>query len=198
MTGDKETLSVYDRQASQYADLIETDRPYPRLEAFIAAMPPGGKVLDLGCGPGTWAARMVAAGLDVEALDASAGMAEVARARYGIEVRVARFEDVTGAALYDGVWAHFSLLHAPREAMPGHLETLAKALRPGGLLVLHMKLGEGAARDGKGRFYTYFTEPELVGLLEAAGFAIEGREIGEDVGFDGSRHDFIALSARRT
>ncbi|SDI73266.1 class I SAM-dependent DNA methyltransferase [Aliiruegeria lutimaris] len=194
---DKRTLSVYDTQAGDYARLVDTGRPYPRLESFIDRLPKGGRVLDLGCGPGNWAARMIERGLEVVALDASEGMAAVAGERYGLTVRVARFDSVTEIEAYDGIWAHFSLLHAPRSAMPGHLAALHEALRCGGWFLLALKLGTGEARDGKDRFYTYYTEDEIGGLLDTAGFEIVAREHGEDVGFDGTSHDFIVLTARK-
>mgnify|MGYP001820263748 CR=1 FL=1 len=194
---DKRTLSVYDTQAGDYARLVDTGRSYPRLEAFIDRLPKGGRVLDLGCGPGNLAARMIERGVEVVALDASEGMAAIAAERYGLNVRVARFDSVTETDTYDGIWAHFSLLHAPRSDMPHHLTALHRALRPGGHFLLALKLGEGEARDGKGRFYTYYSEEELCGLLGAAGFEVGDREHGRDVGFDGTPHDFIVITSRK-
>lgn len=195
---DERTLALYDAEAADFALRVHSEKPYPRLDAFIASLPVGALVLDLGCGSGIWAAYMAARGIRVDAVDASAGMAEIARARYGIDVRIASFDEITGEALYDGIWAHYSLLHARREEMPGHLTALARALRPGGRLHLTMKLGTGEARDSKQRFYSYFSEAELASLLTAAGFAIESRETGTGTGYDGARHDFIALLARLT
>ncbi|RYH11778.1 class I SAM-dependent methyltransferase [Tropicimonas sp. IMCC6043] len=197
MTRDSRTLAVYDNQAEGYATLNRSDRPYRQLERFIDSLPEGGDVLDLGCGPGNWAARMVERGLRVDAVDASAGMAEVALRRHGIKVRQAAFEEIDGEAVYDGIWAHYSLLHAPRAALPGLLAALARALRPGGLLLLAMKLGTGEARDGKDRLYTYYEQAELEELLAGAGFLVTDSETGEGTGFDGSTHRFILLRARR-
>lgn len=197
MTRDPRTLAVYDGEAEDYARFNRPDGHYRRLERFIDSLPDGGTVLDLGCGTGDWAARMVARGLVVDAVDASAGMAEVARSQFGIEVRQAGFEDIEGEALYDGIWAHFSLLHAPRAALPGLLAALARSLRPGGLMLLAMKLGTGEARDGKDRLYVYYGEAELGRLLVAAGLEVTDRETGEGTGFDGSPHRFVVLWARR-
>ena len=60
-------------------------------------------------------------------------------------------DEIDGEDLYDGIWANFSLLHAPRAAFPLHLMALKRAIKPGGLLHLGMKLGEGEGRDGLGR-----------------------------------------------
>lgn len=196
MIPDAKTLAVYDTSADEYADLRDSRRATARADAFIAAMPPGGRVLDLGCGPGKWAARMVAAGLGVDALDASTGMAEVARSRFGIAVRIGTFADVQGEDVYDGIWAYFSLLHAPRAALPGILSDLARALRSGGRFVIGMKLGAGEGRDGRGRLYTYYSEAELDALLAAAGFSIIERQSGEGTGLDGRPHPMTVISAR--
>ncbi|MCV6592465.1 MAG: class I SAM-dependent methyltransferase, partial [Silicimonas sp.] len=71
---DRETLDVYDQRAAEYATHFTADGASKHLSAFIAALPEGARVLDLGCGPGTAARKMAAAGLKVEAWDASAEM----------------------------------------------------------------------------------------------------------------------------
>ena len=192
---DRETIALYDARAADYADLVA--EPSPRLAAFIAALPPGGRALDLGCGPGAAAATMAAAGLEVDALDASAGMVALARERYGVAARQGTFADVDTGRAHDGVWANFSLLHAPRAEMPDHLARLHAALAPGGLLHIGLKTGTGERRDGIGRLYTYYTDEEITGLLEAAGFAVIDRETGRETGFDGVEADWIILWARR-
>ena len=194
---DPRTLSLYDAEAEAYADVNHSDRPYGRLEKFINAMPAGGYVLDLGCGPANFSARMIESGLRVDALDASEGMARVARERFGVEIRVGTFDDVTGEAVYDGIWAHFSLLHAPRAEMNRHLATLARALRPGGQLLLGMKLGEGEARDRRDRFYTYYSAEDLEERLALAGLRVIHRHFGESEGFDGTSHPHAILTALR-
>ena len=195
MSPDRQTIALYDAQAAAYAACAPAERP--RLAAFLADLPAGGHVLDLGCGPGHAAAQMVKAGFEVTALDASAEMAAYARRTYGLEVMVADFHHVTGDAVYDGVWANFSLLHAPRDEMPGHLAALVRALKPGGSLHIGLKTGTGEARDGLGRLYTYYTEDEIAGLLEAAGLAVLSRDTGADPGFDGVLAPWIVLRARR-
>jgi SAM-dependent methyltransferase len=197
MNADPETLALYDRQAASYADRVAEREPSPRLRRFIAALPPGGRALDLGCGPGDAAAAMARAGLEVDALDAAPGMVALARERHGVAARLATFEEVDTTRAYHGVWASFSLLHAPRGDMPAHLARLHAALAPGGLLYLGLKLGSGAWRDSLGRLYTYWGEDEIVGLLDDAGFTLVEREIGRSRGFAGTEADWIVLLARR-
>ncbi|MEL7276154.1 MAG: class I SAM-dependent methyltransferase [Pseudomonadota bacterium] len=192
---DRKTIDVYDARAADYAARFGAPRPDPRLDAFIAALPAGGHVLDLGCGPGKAAAVMVAAGLQVTALDASAEMARLAREQHGIEVTVAGFDAIEGEALFDGVWASFSLLHAEREDMPRHLAALHRALKPGGRLMLGLKRGAGTHRDGIGRRYTFYETEDLAPLLATAGFTVTETELGEEAGLDGTVSPWIITHA---
>jgi SAM-dependent methyltransferase len=57
-----------------------------RSEYVASVCPPGADVLDVGCGTGTLAARLAAAGYNVTGVDPSEGMLEVLRAR-GSSVR---------------------------------------------------------------------------------------------------------------
>jgi len=197
MGGDRETLDFYDGQAATYADYLATTARAPWLERFIAHLPEGAAVLDLGCGSGWAAARLREAGFDVVAMDASAGLAAEATARYGIEVTVAPFEALDVEGVHDAVWASFSLLHDSRAAMPGHLARIRRSLRPGGLLYLGLKEGTGEHRDGLGRLYTYFGAEEVSGLLAAAGFREVEREIEAGRSYDGAPARMLHVIARR-
>lgn len=198
MTVDRETLAVYDARAGDYARAFGTDHAaHPALRAFVAALPADGLVLDLGCGPGSWARAMLDAGLRVEAIDASAAMVAEAARIDGLAVRQATFDDIDAQSRYDGIWASFSLLHAPRAAMPRHLAALARALKPGGLLHIGLKEGSGEARDGLGRFYTYWQVPDLAALLADAGLTPGDIRHGADKGLDGVVAAWFTLTARK-
>ena len=194
MSSDRETLAVYDKRAADYAARFTGSRNVD-LETFIAALPTGAQVLDLGCGPGHAAAQMADAGHSVEATDASAEMVKLARSHPGVTARQASFDDITGTDLYDGIWANFALLHAPRSAMPGHLAALRRALRSGGLFHIGMKTGTGEKRDEIGRLYTYYTEDELAGLLRAAGFTPFSSRTGAEPGLDGVVAPWVTIAA---
>lgn len=193
---DPQTIAVYDEQTDDYeammADYAAND---PRITDFISACPPGGHVLDLGCGPGGYARMMAEAGLQVTAIDASAEMAQRANAFDGVTARQGCFEDVVETALYDGIWASFSLLHAPRADFPDHLSRLHRALKPGGLLFLGMKTGTGGGRDDLGRFYEYYSFEELDQYLTTAGFTVGKHWTGYGKGLSGQYSGFITIAA---
>ena len=195
---DKETLAVYDARAKDYAESFDINHDKdPSLLAFVEALPQAGRVLDLGCGPGGWSAAMLARGLEVEAIDASEGMVQQAATIPGLKVRQARFEDVSAQAAYDGIWANFSLLHAPKSDLPAHLARLHAALKPGGVLHIGLKHGEGSARDGIGRYYSYYTVPELTGLLSTLGMTTSDLREGADKGLDGTVARWFTLLAHK-
>ncbi|WP_425098096.1 class I SAM-dependent methyltransferase [Tropicibacter sp. S64] len=194
---DRITLDVYDLRAAEYAEVTASEGPDATLQRFIDALPPGARVLDLGCGPGTSAAYMAQSGLRPEAWDASSGMVALAEKHPGVTARLSSFDDLTeiDAASFDGVWANFSLLHAPRKALPRHLREIARILRPGGLFHIAVKEGTGERRDRIGRLYSYYTEGDLTRLLKDAGLSPGAYERGRDRGLDGSLSDWISVTA---
>ena len=192
---DSETIAVYDAQADEYARLTKSEARDKQLLAFIAALPKGARVLDLGCGPGITAAAMAAAGLKVDATDASVEMVAMAASKTGVTAWQATFDQIQGTAIYDGIWANFSLLHAPRHDLPRHLSALHKAAKPGGRFHIGVKTGTGEARDALGRLYTYYEDQELVSLLKNAGFTTTNRHTGRGTGLSGEMANWIVLTA---
>ncbi len=192
---DEETVSTYARMAQDYATMTADSDSDPVLTAFIGGIPRGGRVLDLGCGPGVTAAAMTRAGLYVDATDAVAEMVAMAETHPGVTAWQATFDEITGDAIYDGIWANFSLLHAPRSDMPRHLGALRRALKPGGLFHIGMKTGTGERRDNLGRLYTYYTEQELCDLMRAAGLTAFSSTKGADKGLDGVVAPWVTIAA---
>lgn len=194
---DRKTIAIYDAKAADYARLVTMDTPDASLQAFIGLIPAGGRVLDLGCGPAAASAHMRAAGLDPDPVDASQGMVDLANQTHDIGARLAKFDDIDAEGAYAGVWANFSLLHAPRDALPRYLAALHRALEPGGIIHVGMKTGEGAGRDGIDRFYTYVTVAELQGLLTGAGFTVTFTKEGRDKGMAGTMDPFVIMRGRK-
>jgi SAM-dependent methyltransferase len=154
-------------------------------------------VLDFGCGSGWATHALTGKEFRVSALDGSAGLAAEARRRYGVEVRVMLFEELNDESVHGGIWASFCLLHDTRDAMPGHLARLARALIPGGWLYLGLKEGTGESRDRLGRRYTYFGAVEIEALLGHAGFPEVEITIEQATGYDGAKIGMMHILARR-
>jgi SAM-dependent methyltransferase len=193
---DRETLDVYDARATTYADHFARTKPDADLQRFIDAVPAGGTVLDLGCGPANSAAMMQAAGLVADAWDPSAGMIKVALETFGMTVQNRSFDDLDATDHYDGIWANFSLLHAPRADMPRHLAAIKTALKSGGVFHVGLKVGDDTDRDHLGRHYTYYTLDGLTELLTAAGLTVEFSRQASDIGLAGTNDPFMIVLAR--
>lgn len=195
MSVDAKTIAVYDTRAADYSRLTKDLDGYDLLAAFCKAMPAGAQVLDLGCGPGLYAAYMAEQGCFVDAVDASVEMVKLAGQYPNVTARQASFDDIAGENIYDGIWASFSLLHAPRSEFPKHLAALHKACKPDGLFRIGMKLGTDAVRDKIDRMYTYYQEDELLDHLTTTGFKIDQRKYGNGPGLSGEPSDWIVVSA---
>ena len=110
------------------------------LELFQRALPAGGSILDLGCGPGWSSTFLARAGFDVVGADISERMIEVARERADAENVPAAFvvADVEELDLekrdFDGVLLFDALHHCP--AYPCVLRRACEHLRKDGRLVL--------------------------------------------------------------
>lgn len=167
------TIRTYNRRPQGPAVDIDMAREMAR---FVALLPAGGRVLDLGCGSAWAAARLGAQGYSSIGLDLS-----FRRLRDSAPIRPSplvmgdmRRLPIADASL-DGVWACASLLHLAHAEMPMALAAIRAALRLGGALYVSLKAGAGEAwqiRGGGPRFFAYYTDAELDGLLAAAGFTV--------------------------
>lgn len=195
---DRETLDIYNAQAETYATRFAKDEePDVQLAAFLADLPEAADIWDLGCGPGRSAGLMAAAGHRVTATDASVEMIKLAARHPGVTARVETFDDISGAGVYDGIWANFSLLHATLEDFPQHLAAIAQALKPGGLFHIGMKTGEGMARDPMGRRYIYLSEANLRAHLDAVALNTIRSWHGRAMGLAGVEEPWLVLQARK-
>ncbi|QMV00305.1 methyltransferase domain-containing protein [Devosia sp. D6-9] len=194
---DDETLRFYAQQAQVYSNRGRV-APSARLEAFLAGLPAGGDVLELGTGGGQDALTMIERGFAVSPTDGSPELAKEAEKRLGRPVAIMLFEELEAVDAYDGVWASASLLHAPREALTGILARVHRALRPGGLFMASFKGGKAEGRDTFGRFYSYLDEATLCRHYEAAGNWIPlVIETESGSGYDRQPTEWLWVTARR-
>lgn len=162
-----DTVDYYNQQAERYAaETLHVDVSALH-QRFLAGMPAGAYILDAGCGSGRDSLAFLQQGYRVHAFDASEEMARIATTVIGQAVQVQRLEALDAQPVYDGVWACASLLHVAAADLPAVLQRLCAALKPGGLLYLSMKHGNGERVDAAGRHFTDANAGRLRGWLAA-------------------------------
>ncbi|WAT18020.1 class I SAM-dependent methyltransferase [Aurantiacibacter sp. MUD11] len=193
---DEATIAFYDREAPRYT--LSFAISHGRwLDGFLDRLPEGAHVLELGCGGGKDAQRMLERGFSVDMTDGSIGMAKKARERTGQDVRILRFAELDADAAYDAVWAHASLHHQPLAGLGDVLCRIHRALRPGGWFFANYKLGDGDDRDRFGRLYNFAPRQHLLDLYRVAGWELEDVHDYRDGGLDKVMRDWIAITARK-
>ena len=144
--------------------------PSTRLKGFLALLPRGGSILELGCGAGNHSAVMLENGFRIRATDGSPEMTEIASRRLGERVDAMRFDELDAREAYDGVWASACLLHVPRDELTGILKRIHRALKSDGVFYASFKIAEGGeGRDSLGRYYNYPSPEWLATVYAAAG-----------------------------
>lgn len=136
-----EVQRAYGSRAIEYAEhlgrmdaVAEADREL----VYSWAKTLAGPVVDVGCGPGHWTAYLHAHGIEVTGIDPTPEFITHARSAHPVVVfREGRAEhlDVPDASL-GGVLAWYSLIHAQPAEVAAALAEFARALRPGGGLVI--------------------------------------------------------------
>lgn len=193
---DPATLRFYADDAAAYAARFTEGSDH--LSAFLSLLPPGARVLELGCGAGRDAAAMIAAGFDVDATDGTPALAALAQVRLGRPVREMRFDELDADQAYDAVWAEACLLHVPRAGLTGVLARVWRALTPGGVHAATFKATGVEGRDRFGRLYNQLTAAEVEAAYRAAGtwdvLALEQTRGG---GYDDVEVPWVGITVRR-
>lgn len=143
-----DTQSAFDSVAWDYDGALGNNALVQRMrsrtmDAVMKNVPPGGKLLDLGCGTGLDAAYLARAGYFVTAIDWSAGMVQRAKGRIATanlqdraEVRHLGFHQLGEfeSELFDGVYSNLGALNCATN-IEEVVVSLSKILKPEGKLI---------------------------------------------------------------
>jgi SAM-dependent methyltransferase len=149
------TAAGYDAVAAQYAVEIGNELPgKPVDRAFLTILAESvglGVVADVGCGPGHITAYLHELGVDAVGIDLSPGMVAVAQDRHpGLSFTVG---SLLSLPVGDGGWAGavcaYSIIHLTGEQRPAAFAELARALAPGGWLLLSFHVSDGDYGPGE-------------------------------------------------
>lgn len=177
---------TYDRIAEDWHKNHTSDTWWvAETDAFLARLPEGGTVLDVGCGSGVKAKCMMERGFKVVGIDVSEGLLAIARREspQGDFRLLSMYDLPTLSEQFDGVFAQASLLHIPKKDAARIVSYMAERTNPCGFVYIAVKGAREAAPDEEikreddygyeyERFFSYYTPEELERYLVSAGIEV--------------------------
>lgn len=147
------------------------------LDRFVALVQPGGRVLDLGCGPGKpMAAYLLAQGLDVCGVDSSPAMIGMARDNFPkSEWLVADMRTLALGRTFDGIMAWDSFFHLDPDAQRRMFPIFRAHANPGAPLMFTSGPRHGEAignLHGEPLYHASLAPDEYRALLSANAFDV--------------------------
>lgn len=201
----KKAIEIYDIIAEDYAkkfDPIESDDDLIFPNAFLSHLKSGMSVVDLGCGTGFSAGYFVKNGMEVEGVDLSVSMIEIAKRNYpNIKFSVADMRKFSPEKSVDAVWAGYSLFHFEQEHFESTIQKIKTYLKPNGIFGLVMQEGHGEIESDepflpeKKIYIHLYTEEELRIILGKYDFEVIDKNIKKAAGYEFA-HDKILLIAK--
>lgn len=158
------TIEYYNKNANNYFNSTVNANMSHIYTEFFKLLPPGGKILDAGCGSGRDSLYFLEKGYQVVAFDASAEIVKRSSQLIGQAVKLATFEEFQGDDVFDGIWACASLLHVQKNRMGAAIQNLADHLKPQGLFYMSFKYGD-QDYEKEGRHFTCYREDSFSDLI---------------------------------
>lgn len=159
------TIDYYNKHAEEFtASTFEVDME-SLYQPFLAELPEGTRIFDVGCGSGRDTLAFKNKGYQVDAIDYSEELVKKASRLTGIPIKLKSFYEVDDYEAYDGIWACASLLHCERNRLKEVIGKLVSALKPNGVIYMSFKYGD-SDRDKDGRKFTDLDENQADALLE--------------------------------
>ena len=145
MNKSKLITSTYNKIADKYTQKYLDDlSDIPHIDKFLKYLPEKARVLDVGCGPGTFTRHLVKKGFEVEGIDSSSEMLRIAREKVPdikfklMDMRNLRYEENE----FNGLLVAYSLIHIPSEEIPRTLDGFYRVLKSGGVILVIAQKGE--------------------------------------------------------
>ncbi len=142
----KTVRDFYNKTAQQWADTFyQDDVTQPVLAEFMRMLPDHPRILDLCCGAGYDSMHLKAMGAQVTGLDFSEASIEIAR-KHNPDIRFIvgdMLEDYSALGEMDAIVCIAGLVHLRRDQLRTAFEHMTQVIRPGGLLLLVIRDGEG-------------------------------------------------------
>jgi len=147
------TIDYYNQYADEFTQATLSVDMENLYRPFLAELPEGAYILDVGCGSGRDILAFKNKGYQVDAIDYSEELIKKASRLTGIPIKLKSFYEVDDYEAYDGIWACASLLHCERDRLIEVVGKLVNALKQNGVLYMSFKYGD-SDREKDGRQFT--------------------------------------------
>lgn len=165
--------TFYEENHEDYFNRTVHIDPTPFLTPLLVSLPPGARILDVGCGSGRDLLWFAERGFEVLGLERSPGLARLARLHAHCPVFEADFDTFDFSTLHcDGVMLVGALVHVEREMLPQTLTSIARCLRPAGRMLFTMKEGRGVRLFHDGRCFILWQRKALEAIFHQCGLDI--------------------------
>ena len=197
MKFDKQTIEFYNTNAQKYSSYSYEHEKGELYQKFLNYLPEKGSILDAGCGAGWDTKFFLKNGYTVTALDASVKLLEVIETHKNLEKIENDFLNFKSKIIFDGIWASFSLQHLPKSDFKPALKLLKNSLSETGFFYIGIHEGNKEIRDTLGRYYSYYGESEISGIIQSLNLKIFSLDKLESKSFDGKQINTMHLLIKK-
>jgi ubiquinone/menaquinone biosynthesis C-methylase UbiE len=197
-------IKTYNKIASHYSNAYFEDlSDAPFIDSVLQKISQNARILDIGCGPGTYTEYIHKKGFSVEGIDISDEMITIARSKIPdasfkkMDMRKLDYSDHS----FDLLLLSFSLIHIPTKEINTTLKELSRVLKKGGKIAIIVQKGKPdqfvteSFMPSEKMFFNFFTIEKLKMFLEKAHFTIESVEEKPTLEGEGLTDAFIYVVA---
>jgi ubiquinone/menaquinone biosynthesis C-methylase UbiE len=179
---DEKTVNAYNKIADDYKNRNSNPFYTNEYETFLRFFREGKKIIEIGCGIGRDAEKLIENGFVYTGIDASDGMLALARERVpSADFRCMDFYTLSFPdECFDGFWTAATLLHVPKENIKDVLQNIKRIVKPKGIGFISVKekttMDEGIIKEKKSggieRYFSFYEEGEFGKILKENGFEV--------------------------
>ena len=157
----------YNENILNYANFTISDRSrLAELSAPFLKTLYGKKILDVGCGPGEYAALFEDYGYNITGIDFSREMIKICKKKVSKAKLICdSFETHTFKEKFDGLWVCNALHNMPAERRAKNILELISLLKPTGAIAITLRYGTFKGFKSK-LYFCYSTPNEIIHILK--------------------------------
>ena len=157
----------YQKKFKEYHKKTFNIDPSSFLLPLSEKLSPGACILDIGCGSGRDLLWFKKRGFKVIGFERSPGLASLAMENVRCEIIEGDFETYDFSRLsVDAIMLVGALVHVPHNKVPEVLNSISRALKDDGHILLSLKKGVGNTSDSHGRVFYLWNDGELRDLFK--------------------------------